>query len=81
MAFTPAALPAPIFPSPRQGWAAYRTAVGLYYFRRFDPASQIAALGELNAAVIIDPANADAQTIRLRIVQQQTPTGISPTST
>ena len=77
MDFTPAPLPAPIIPPPRRQWAAYRTAVGLYDFRRFDPASQITALTEFNAAVMIDPANADAQTLRLRLIQQQTPTGVS----
>jgi hypothetical protein len=77
MPFTPTPVPAPIIPSPRERWAAYRTDVGHYYFRRFDPASQIAALAEFNAAIVIDPANADAKTLRLRVIQQQTPTGVS----
>jgi hypothetical protein len=77
MTFRPTPIPAPIVPSPRERWAAYRTDVGLYYFRRFDPASQIAALGEFNAAIVIDPANADAKTLRLRVIQRQTPAGIS----
>jgi hypothetical protein len=77
MPFTPTPVPAPIIPSPRERWATYRTDVGLYSFRRFDPASQVAALGEFNAAIVIDPANTDAKTLRLRIIQRQTPTGIS----
>jgi hypothetical protein len=51
--------------------------VGHYYFRRFDAESQVAALGEFTAAIVIDPANADAETLRLRIIQRQTPTGVS----
>jgi hypothetical protein len=58
-------------------WAAYRTEVGLYFFRLFDFASQILALREFTAALQLDPANADARTLLNRIVQQQTPTGLS----
>jgi len=60
-----------------RAWASYRTEVGSYFFRLFDFASQILALREFSAALQLDPTNADAQTLRGRIIQQQTPTGLS----
>ena len=60
-----------------RAWASYRTEVGSYFFRLFDFESQILALREFSAALQLDPTNADAQTLRDRIIQQQTPTGLS----
>jgi hypothetical protein len=60
-----------------RAWASYRTEVGSYFFRLFDFSSQILALHEFSAALQLDPTNADAQTLRGRIIQQQTPTGLS----
>jgi hypothetical protein len=60
-----------------RAWASYRTEVGTYFFRLFDFESQILALREFSAALQLDPTNADAQTLRGRIIQQQTPTGLS----
>jgi hypothetical protein len=58
-------------------WASYRTEVGAYFFRLFDFGSQLLALREFTAALQLDHTNADAQTLLNRIVQQQTPTGLS----
>jgi hypothetical protein len=51
-----------------RAWASYRTEVGSYFFRLFDFASQILALREFSAALQLDPTNADAQTLRGRII-------------
>jgi hypothetical protein len=59
----------------RTGWSAYRTEVGEFLFRRFDPASQLHALAELDAALELDPTNTRAATLRQRLIQQQTPGG------
>jgi hypothetical protein len=58
-------------------WADYRTEVGAHFFRVFDPTSQIVALGQFDAALQLDPSNLDAQILRSRIIQRQTPTGLS----
>jgi hypothetical protein len=58
-------------------WAQYRTEVGTYLFRLFDPASQLHALAEFDAALLLDPANTTAATMRKRVVAQETPSGIS----
>jgi hypothetical protein len=58
------------------GWSEYRTDVGEYLFRLFDPNSQLHALAEFNAALELNPANTRAATLRNRIIQQQTPGGI-----
>ncbi len=57
------------------GWSDYRTDVGEYLFRVFDPNSQIHALAEFGAAIELNPANTRAKTLRTRILQQQTPGG------
>jgi hypothetical protein len=59
------------------GWAEYRTDVGDYFFRLFDPNSQLHALAEFNAAIQLNPANARAATLRQRLIQQETPSGVS----
>src|SRR5439155_13526162 len=58
-------------------WSAYRTEVGAYFFRVFDAGSQIIALGQFDAALLLNPGNLEAQTLRSRIIQRQTPTGLS----
>lgn len=62
---------------PLREWAAYRAEVAGYLFRRFDAASQLAALDEVEAALMLNPADADALTIRDRITNRQTPSGLS----
>jgi hypothetical protein len=62
-------------PATRVAWADYRTQVGEYLFRLFDPNSQLHALSELDAAVALDPNNSVAATLRTRIIRQQTPAG------
>jgi hypothetical protein len=57
------------------GWSDYRTDVGEYLFRLFDPLSQVHALAEFNAAIELNPSNARAATLRTRVLQQQTPGG------
>ena len=58
-------------------WAQYRTDVGLYLFRLFDPANQLHALGEFTAALALDPANASAALLLQRLTAQETPGGTS----
>ena len=58
-------------------WAQYRTDVGLYLFRLFDPASQLHALSEFTAALALDPANATAALLLQRLTAQETPGGTS----
>ncbi len=58
-------------------WAQYRTEVGTYLFRLFDAASQLHALAEFDAALLLDPANTMAETMRHRVVAQETPGGVS----
>jgi hypothetical protein len=58
-------------------WSAYRTEVGEYLFRLFDPGSQLHALAEFDAALLLDPTNVRADTLRQRIIQQETPGGTS----
>lgn len=58
-------------------WAQYRTEVGTYLFRLFDAANQLHALDEFDAALLLDPANTTATTMRQRVVAQQTPGGVS----
>lgn len=59
----------------RAAWAAYRTEVGEYLFRRFDAASQLHALAEFDAALQLDPANTQAAVLQQRIAAQETPGG------
>lgn len=58
-------------------WSAYRTEVGAHFFRVFDPGSQLIALGQFDHALQLNPGNIEAQTLRSRIIQRQTPTGLS----
>ena len=58
-------------------WAAYRVEVGEFNFRKFDPASQLAAIAEFQSALQLDSTNAEAQLMLTRLLQQQTPTGLS----
>jgi hypothetical protein len=58
-------------------WADYRTEVGEYFFRLFDPESQLHALAEFNAAIQLNPANTRAVTLRQRLIQQESPSGLS----
>jgi hypothetical protein len=60
-----------------RGWSEYRTQVGEYHFRLFDPRSQLHALAEFDAALELDPENAHATTLRQRLIRQQTPGGSS----
>ncbi len=59
------------------GWAAYRAEVAGFFFRKFDPGSQLTALDETRAALLLNPADADAAAIQSRIVNRQTPSGLS----
>jgi hypothetical protein len=61
----------------KAAWAQYRTDVGQYLFRLFDPASQLHALSELTAALALDPANPTAALLLQRLVAQETPGGTS----
>jgi hypothetical protein len=58
-------------------WSSYRTQVGEYLFRLFDAASQVQAQAEFTAALQLDPTNTTAQTLLTRLIQQETPSGIS----
>ena len=51
--------------------------MGTYLFRLFDAASQLHALDEFDAALLLDPANTTAETMRQRVVAQETPGGVS----
>jgi hypothetical protein len=57
------------------GWAQYRTDVGQYLFRLFDPASQLHALSEFTVALALDPANPTAALLLQRLISQETPGG------
>ena len=57
-------------------WAAYRAEVAGFLFRKFDFDSQLAALNEAGAALLLNPADADAATVQSRIVQRQIPSGL-----
>jgi hypothetical protein len=59
------------------GWSDYRTSVGEYLFRLFDPASQLHALSEFDASIELNPNNTNAATLRTRIIQQETPSGVA----
>ena len=58
-------------------WSRYRTEVGTYLFRLFDAADQLHALDEFDAALLLDPTNTTAATMRQRVVAQETPGGVS----
>ena len=58
-------------------WSDYRTEVGAYFFRVFDPESQLIALSQFDAAILLNSSNFEAQILRSRIVHRQTPTGLS----
>lgn len=59
-----------------QGWAAYRAEVAGFYFRKFDFGSQLTALDETRAALLLNPADAEALTIQSRIMNRQIPSGL-----
>jgi hypothetical protein len=58
-------------------WAAYRAEVAGFFFRKFDPESQLTALSETDAALRLNPQDADALTIRDRILNRQIPSGLA----
>lgn len=60
-----------------QGWAAYRAEVAGFFFRKFDPGSQLFAFEEAQSALTINPSDPDALTIRDRIANRQTPSGLA----
>ncbi|QOY86617.1 hypothetical protein [Paludibaculum fermentans] len=60
-----------------QAWAAYRAEVAGFFFRRFDPGSQLFAFEEAQAALTINPNDPDALTVRDRIANRQTPSGLA----
>jgi hypothetical protein len=60
-----------------QEWAAYRAEVAGFFFRKFDPASQLTAFEEARNALIINPADSDAIAIRDRIANRQIPSGLA----
>ncbi|MFT4218811.1 MAG: hypothetical protein QM619_16740 [Micropruina sp.] len=62
---------------PLREWAAYRASIAEYFFRRFDPASQLFALSEAAAALALNPTDPTALTVRERIANRQTPSGLS----
>lgn len=59
-----------------RGWAAYRAEVSGYLLRKFDFDSQLAALAEVDAALLLNPADPDAATVQSRIIQRQIPSGL-----
>ncbi|MGJ5815318.1 hypothetical protein [Paludibaculum fermentans] len=58
-----------------QAWAAYRAEVAGFFFRKFDPGSQLFAFEEARSALTINPSDPDALTVRDRIANRQTPSG------
>ena len=58
-------------------WAAYRAEVAGFLFRKFDPGSQLLAFEEARTALVINPADPDAITIRDRIANRQIPSGLA----
>jgi len=57
-------------------WAEYRAEVAGYLLRKYDCESQLAALGETQGALILNPADPDAATIQSRIANRQIPSGL-----
>jgi len=58
-------------------WAAYRAEVAGFFFRKFDLESQLFAFEETRTALILNPADPDAITIRGRIANRQIPSGLA----
>ena len=58
-------------------WAAYRAEVAGYFFRKFDPESQLRAFEEASNALLLNPADPHALAVRDRIANRQTPSGLS----
>jgi hypothetical protein len=58
-------------------WAAYRAEVAGYFFRKFDPESQLRAFEEAANALLLNPADPQALAVRDRIANRQTPSGLS----
>ena len=58
-------------------WAAYRAEVAGYFFRKFDPESQLRAFEEASNALLLNPADSNALAVRDRIANRQTPSGLS----
>ena len=58
-------------------WAAYRAEVAGYFFRKFDPESQLRAFEEAANALLLNPADPHALAVRDRIANRQTPSGLS----
>ena len=61
----------------KKQWAKYRCEVGEYRFKCFDPTSLILAIEEFQAALKLDPGNERAQIQLSRILDGQTPSGLS----
>ena len=57
-------------------WAAYRAEVAGFLFKKFDFDSQLAALNEAGAALLLNPADAGAAIVQSRIIQRQIPSGL-----
>jgi hypothetical protein len=60
-----------------QEWAAFRAEVAGFFFRMFDPGSQLFAFDEARTALILNPADPDAVTVRDRIANRQIPSGLA----
>lgn len=60
-----------------QQWASYRAEVAAFFFRKFDPESQLFAFEEARTALIVNPADPDAIIVRDRIANRQIPSGLA----
>lgn len=58
-------------------WAAYRAEVAGFFFRKFDPESQLFAFQEAQSALVVNPRDPDALAVRDRIAHLQTPSGLA----
>jgi hypothetical protein len=67
----------PLDTASAQEWAAYRAEVAGFFFRKFDPGSQLTAFEEARNALIINPADPDATAVRDRIASRQIPSGLA----
>lgn len=58
-------------------WAAYRAEVAGFFFRKFDPESQLFAFQEAQSALVVNALDPDALAVRNRIASLQTPSGLA----